>query len=237
MEKLWRWGQLSFSRFSSQHRNYRNDIIYRMNPSMNKATANLLLFLISFFLYSPSLRNDFVWDDIEVIQKSYHSFKASRISSIFFPEAKQNRIQRYYRPIIFVSMVLDRWLWGINSFGFHLSNLLLILFHRAALRGLSDACRIGVLDSGKDGYSLRYLLHTCIDPSYRIISHDLASDTDGTQLFPVPTFERSRIVVPGRGDFVRPLGPADKGSIQRITLRSIHLACHTLFLLAGMDFL
>jgi hypothetical protein len=92
---------------------------------MNKATAALLLFLISFFLYSPSLRNDFVWDDIEVIQKSYHSFKASRISSIFFPEAKQNRIQRYYRPIIFVSMVLDRWLWGINSFGFHLSNLLL----------------------------------------------------------------------------------------------------------------
>jgi tetratricopeptide (TPR) repeat protein len=91
---------------------------------MNKATVALLLFLISFFLYSPSLRNDFVWDDIEVIQKRYHSFKASSINTILFPEAKQNKIQRYYRPIIFVSMVTDRELWGINPFGYHLSNLL-----------------------------------------------------------------------------------------------------------------
>ncbi|MGB7292700.1 MAG: hypothetical protein WBD99_11050, partial [Thermodesulfobacteriota bacterium] len=96
-----------------------------MNLITNKATAALLLFLISFFLYSPSLRNDFVWDDIEVIQKSYHSFKASRINTILLPEAKQNKTQRYYRPIIFVSMVTDRGLWGINPFGFHLSNLLL----------------------------------------------------------------------------------------------------------------
>lgn len=96
-----------------------------MNLITNKATAALLLFLISFFLYSPSLRNDFVWDDIEVIQKSYHSFKASRINNILFPEAKQNKTQRYFRPIIYVSMVTDRELWGINPFGFHLSNLLL----------------------------------------------------------------------------------------------------------------
>lgn len=96
-----------------------------MNPIINKATAALLLFLISFLLYSPSLRNDFVWDDIEVIQKSYHSFKASRISSILLPETKQNGTQRYYRPVIFVSMVTDRGLWGIHPFGFHLSNLLL----------------------------------------------------------------------------------------------------------------
>ncbi len=92
---------------------------------MHKATAALLLFLISVFLYSPSLRNDFVWDDIEVIQKSYHSFKASRISTILFPEVKQNKAQRYYRPALFVSMVTDKGLWGINSFGFHLTNLLL----------------------------------------------------------------------------------------------------------------
>jgi tetratricopeptide (TPR) repeat protein len=96
-----------------------------MNLITNRATAALLLFLISFFLYLPSLRNDFVWDDIEVIQKSYHNFKASRINTILFPEAKRNKTQRYYRPIVFVSMVTDRELWGINPFGFHLSNLLL----------------------------------------------------------------------------------------------------------------
>ena len=96
-----------------------------MNLIINKATAALLLLLISFFVYSPSLRNDFVWDDIEVIQKGYHSFKASRINAILFPEAKQNKTQLYYRPIVFVSMVADRELWGINPFGFHLSNLLL----------------------------------------------------------------------------------------------------------------
>ena len=96
-----------------------------MNLILNKANAALLLFLISFFLYSPSLRNDFVWDDVEVIQKSYHSFKASRIDNILFPEAKRNKTQRYYRPIVFVSTVIDRELWGVKSFGFHLTNLLL----------------------------------------------------------------------------------------------------------------
>ncbi len=94
-----------------------------MNLITNKATASLLLFLISFVVYSPSLRNDFVWDDVEVIQKSYHSFKASRINTVLFPQLKQNEAKKYYRPIIFVSIIADRELWGINPLGFHLSNL------------------------------------------------------------------------------------------------------------------
>jgi len=109
-----------------------------MNLNANKAQAALLLFLISFFVYTPSLRNDFVWDDIEVIEKSYHSFKASRINTVLFPKANENKRQRYYRPVIFVSMVIDRQLWGITPFGFHLSNILLnsistILFYFAML--------------------------------------------------------------------------------------------------------
>lgn len=91
----------------------------------NRATAALVLFLISFTLYSPSLRNDFVWDDTEVIQKSYYRFKASSIDDILFPAVKDKKAERYYRPMLYASMVADRELWGVNPFGFHLSNAVL----------------------------------------------------------------------------------------------------------------
>jgi len=110
---------------------------------LSKLTAGrlvpaILLFLISFALYSPSLRNDFVWDDVEVITKSNVSLDASYITSVVIPDVYKNKNASYYRPAIYTSLVADRALWGLSSVGFHLSNLLfnsvsVVLFYFMAL--------------------------------------------------------------------------------------------------------
>jgi len=89
-----------------------------------KAFASLFLFFVSFGVFAFSLKNDFVWDDVQVIEKSYYSFKASRIKSIVIPKIKKSKnVAPYYRPVVFISIVLDRSLWGITPLGFHLSNV------------------------------------------------------------------------------------------------------------------
>jgi len=85
--------------------------------------VSLLLFLISLGVYSPSLRNSFVWDDMETIEQSYYLYKASSIGYMFMPPEKEAKEALYYRPLIYASMVLDKALWGVSSFGFHLSNV------------------------------------------------------------------------------------------------------------------
>ena len=122
---------------------------------LSKLTAGrlvpaILLFLISFALYSPSLRNDFVWDDVEVIAKSNVSFDASYITSVVIPDVYKNKNASYYRPAIYTSLVADRALWGLSPFGFHLSNLLfnsisVVLFYLMAFLVLGG---LGVSEKG-----------------------------------------------------------------------------------------
>lgn len=90
----------------------------------DRKLSAVLLFLVSFAIYSPSLRNDFVWDDVEVVTKNYISFDAAGIVHTIVPEVNKNKKARYYRPMLYTSLVIDEDLWGTNSFGFHLSNLI-----------------------------------------------------------------------------------------------------------------
>jgi len=84
----------------------------------------LFIFIFSFALFSPSLLNDFVWDDVEVISKSQVTYDASSIIHVIVPPVDNNKKARYYRPVVYASMVSDSGLWGVSPFGFHLSNLL-----------------------------------------------------------------------------------------------------------------
>lgn len=83
----------------------------------------IFIFMFSFILFSPSLKNDFVWDDVEVISKSQVPFDASNIINTIVPTVDINKKARYYRPIVYTSMVSDYAAWGVTPFGFHLSNL------------------------------------------------------------------------------------------------------------------
>ena len=98
----------------------------------------VFIFIFSFALFTPSLLNDFVWDDDEVISKSQVSFDASNIINVIVPPLEENKRARYYRPVIYASMVSDYGFWGRASFGFHLSNLIFfsvsaVLFYFMAL--------------------------------------------------------------------------------------------------------
>jgi len=128
-----------------------------------RAFAALFLFLFSFGVFAPSLRNDFVWDDTKVIQKSSHSLKASRVSSMLIPRVEKSKKQRYYRPVVFTSMVVDRAIWGISPFGFHLSNIVFhsvstVLFYLLALLVLGEF-RVGRKEEIAFLSSLLFALH------------------------------------------------------------------------------
>jgi hypothetical protein len=112
------------------------ELLFKLIAS--RLLSALLLFLLSFALYSPSLRNDFVWDDVEVITKSNVSFDASYITGVLVPDVYENKNASYYRPAVYTSLVADKVLWGVSPFGFHLSNLLfnsisVVLFYFMAL--------------------------------------------------------------------------------------------------------
>lgn len=92
----------------------------------HKVFVSIFLFLLSFGAFSPSLRNSFVWDDVEVIEKNYYSLKSAHITSMVIPPEEQDKSMAYYRPIVPISMVIDWDIWGLSPFGFHLSN---IIFH------------------------------------------------------------------------------------------------------------
>jgi len=93
---------------------------------INKRTITLSFIILaaSFIVYFPSLRNDFVWDDEEVIQKSHFLYKASSIKNIIIPQEREYKKARYYRPVHYASIVLDKYIWGVKSLGFHLSNII-----------------------------------------------------------------------------------------------------------------
>jgi tetratricopeptide (TPR) repeat protein len=114
------------------------------------AKKTFLVFLIlvtTFLVYSPSLRNGFIWDDNHLIvnDQFIRSFKNTpRIfQSHLFPEVGGSN---FYRPLQTLSFMMDYAIWGLNPFGYHLTNLifhmlsvLLVCFLAGRIFGDSDA--------------------------------------------------------------------------------------------------
>ncbi len=99
---------------------------------------SILFFLLGFLLYSLSLRNEFVWDDVEVIKKSYFNFENANLKSIFIPAVKEAKKLLYYRPAIPISYIADWNNWKLNPFGYHLSNSIFYSFTVVSMFFLSN---------------------------------------------------------------------------------------------------
>ena len=98
---------------------------FSMSFIQHKGLVALLLFIVSFGVFAPSLKNDFVWDDHKFIIKRSSTLEASHITyRMLMPELKRGK-NIHYRPLMFISYVMDKKLWGISPFGFHLSNIIL----------------------------------------------------------------------------------------------------------------
>jgi len=85
-----------------------------------------LVFVVTFVLYLPALKNGFVpWDDLNYITENPHIRDLSRE---FFSWAWTTFYAANWHPITWISHAIDYALYGLNPMGHHLTN---ILFHAA----------------------------------------------------------------------------------------------------------
>src|SRR5580693_9108857 len=85
------------------------------------AFPGLLLALLVAVVYLPALRGDFIWDDDSNITKSAPLRSLRGLWQIW---TKPGATQQYY-PITHSTFWLDYHVWGLNTFGYHLENVLL----------------------------------------------------------------------------------------------------------------
>jgi protein O-mannosyl-transferase len=89
-----------------------------------RRTAAAAAFLIALITYLPSLRNDFAYDDVRVIQLDTRAHDLSRALRFFAEPYWENEELGLYRPVTSVSYALDWHISGGRPGWFHLINAL-----------------------------------------------------------------------------------------------------------------
>ena len=92
-----------------------------------KSTHILLIILAVVIVYANSLDSKFVWDDTSLIVenpyiKSWHNLDSVFTKNIYHGA---NKLINYYRPLQLLSYMAEYSIWGLNTFGYHLMNLML----------------------------------------------------------------------------------------------------------------
>jgi tetratricopeptide (TPR) repeat protein len=113
-----------------------------MRPSLSRWLLPAIIFLLTAAAFLPTLQNGFVdWDDGAALVENPHyrglGWEQLRWMFTSFQLG-------HYQPLTWVSFGLDYLLWGMDPFGYHLTNLLLhavnaLLFYFLSLRLLSLA--------------------------------------------------------------------------------------------------
>jgi len=93
----------------------------------HRTFAAILLFLVSFSVFLPSLRNGLVWDDITYVTKWEPRLRSSELTLKTFIPSRTNEAKssKYFRPVYFASILIDNRIWGASPFGFHMTNIIL----------------------------------------------------------------------------------------------------------------
>ncbi len=92
-----------------------------------KIVVLFILFVVGLAIYGNSFNNEFFWDDDDSIVNNVY-IKDWRYLPKFFTEnliAGAGQTTNYWRPVLLMSFALDYQIWGLESFGFHLTNALL----------------------------------------------------------------------------------------------------------------
>jgi tetratricopeptide (TPR) repeat protein len=102
--------------------------------------APLAVTAITVGAFLPTLQNGFVdWDDRETLLENPHYRGLGRTQLVWMFTAF---LKGHYQPLSWLSFSLDYFLWGMDPFGYHLTNLLLhsadaVLFYFVAMRLLA----------------------------------------------------------------------------------------------------
>jgi len=86
----------------------------------------LIIILVAYLVFYNSLSNDFVFDDESVIVNNASIQSMDNIQKFFTADEGFHKvIGRYYRPLVSTSYAIDYSIWGLNSYGFHLTNIII----------------------------------------------------------------------------------------------------------------
>jgi tetratricopeptide (TPR) repeat protein len=99
----------------------------------------LLILLATLICYSPALRGDFIWDDDRHISQNPTLIDADGLRRIWF---EWGATPQYY-PMTHTSFWIEQQLWGLNTTGYHLTNVLLHSVNAMLLWLLLRRLRIG----------------------------------------------------------------------------------------------
>lgn len=82
----------------------------------------LFIFCLTVLVYSPTLKNDFVWDDIQYVIENnrIRSLDADSLSVMFTTFHVGN-----WHPLTWISHAIDYSLWGLDPAGHHFTNTIL----------------------------------------------------------------------------------------------------------------
>ena len=100
-----------------------------MNSFLNNRISFLSLILLSFFLYSNTLLNGFIWDDHYLVEENSRMKSFSSVPEFFIKDFWENSPLQFksgfYRPLTLLAFFLNYQLWQGNPLGFHLFNIVL----------------------------------------------------------------------------------------------------------------
>ena len=95
-----------------------------------------LITILLVAVYGSTFTNRFVWDDLDVIVKNSLLENFTNLPKLFLYEDRTgDGLTGYYRPVTYISFLLDRSIWGLNPVGFNITNVILhisavLLFYR-----------------------------------------------------------------------------------------------------------
>jgi len=86
-----------------------------------------VILIAVFTAYAGSLQNGFIWDDEFLVRDNLYIKGFGHLKEIFssYLASSSNNINNFYRPIQDLSYMIDRFLWGDDPMGFHLTNVML----------------------------------------------------------------------------------------------------------------
>lgn len=93
---------------------------------LNPLYCYIIIIAVTTAVYYNALKNEFVFDDESVIVNNESIRSLNKLPAFFTAEDGFHKvIGRYYRPVVSSSYALDYSIWGLNPFGFHLTNLII----------------------------------------------------------------------------------------------------------------
>jgi tetratricopeptide (TPR) repeat protein len=94
--------------------------------SIKSVYCYLIIIAVTFLVFSNTLDNQFVFDDESVVVNNSSIQSTSNISKFFTAEEGFHKvIGKYYRPIVSATYAIDYAIWGLNPYGFHLTNIII----------------------------------------------------------------------------------------------------------------